>query len=156
MEAALNLIKRLQGALNINKLIYEVISEDRELREQILDLNRYGQLYNSGIDSTGEKLSDIGGEYSPVTLQFAAEKGRPKKSADHIDLYDTGRFYETFRLLLEEDGFIIDANTLKEDTDLAKEWGEDILGLTPESIEIVSSWLRDRIVKKIQEKINSA
>lgn len=101
----------------------------------IANLNR-NQLRYEFVNADGIALSSIGGNYSPVTIQIASAKGRPKSSPANVDLYDTGAFSRSIKVSsVAADGITIDANTIKDGTDLEQEWGRKILGLTAESLE---------------------
>lgn len=149
MQALLNLLER---AVNIDEnAILTAVLANQDLQKKILDLNRIGQLFDKGINSLGEKLSDVGGNYSPFTLDLAIKEGRPKKAADHIDLHDTGDFYASFYIVLGGEEFEIKANPIKDNTNLFTEWGEDIMGLTEESIGILTDFVRVLLVPVIKD-----
>lgn len=145
-------------ALNENQIINEILS-NKEIQQYIIDLNTEGedtsQLFEHGIDSLGAKLSDIGGEYSDVTLFLSAKKGQPKASKSLIDLHDTGEFYKSFKIVLSAKSFRITADTDKGDTDLLTEWGGNILGLTDQNLQLVIDALKRKIIPVIRRKIFS-
>lgn len=144
--------------LDENELLNLVLS-NRDLQKKILDLNRIGQLYDKGIDSQGVSLKDIGGDhltasgYAPFTISVKEAKGQ---RTDHITLRDTGAFYESFFIVLGAEEFYIEANPIKDDTNLFREWGEDILGLTDESKEQLIQWIKDAIIPKILDFLLAA
>ena len=79
-------------------------------------------------------------------LKSKKEKGLPY---DRITLFDTGDFYDTFKVIPFLGGFEIDANPIKENTNLFDEFGEDILGLTEESREILVQYYTDVIRREL-------
>lgn len=137
-------------ALDENALINEILS-DKKFQEFILDLNK-GQL-ELGINSLGVQLSKIGGEYSELTLQIAAEEGRPKKSAKQVDLHDTGDYYDSFKVSLSNVSLTIDSDPIKDGKSLEKRWGKDLEGLTDENLQIVIDAIRKKIVPIVRERI---
>jgi hypothetical protein len=162
----LNKIKSINPNVVVNKSILT-----GNIQELIIELNTEKQLYEKGIDATGKKLSDIGGEYSPVTLEIANRKGRPKRSATHIDLKDTGAFYESHRVeikSLKQNYFEIIANPIKTKdkknivkgiivkvtTSLYDDWGEDITGLTLESKEILANELKEVLPNILRSELD--
>jgi hypothetical protein len=103
---------------------------DSQLQQSILDLNTQAQLFDLGQDSKGIKLSSIGGNYSPVTLAL-----HPEKVANRITLYDTGDYYDTFKLTPDSTGdFSITSNPIKDGDSLFDSWGDDIEGLNNENL----------------------
>lgn len=150
MKALMKLAERA-AALDESKILNAILA-NTHLQQEILDLNRIGQLFNKGIDSEGRRLSDVGGPYANLTLRLAEEKGRPKKSREDINLHDTGEFYRSFYIVLGSKEFYIEADTLKPGpTDLKEEWGEDILGLTQESKDELTTWIRELLVPMVRQ-----
>ena len=138
--------------IDVNDFLYQIFS-DNTLQVQILDLNTESQLYDQGINSEGDQI----GEYSMMTKAYwkplAASEGRDGRT-DHITLKDTGEFYASFRFINDSDGFIISANTLKEDgNDLAVIYGSTILGLSSESMAEIRPELRERLVELSRKAI---
>ena len=77
-----------------------------------------------------------------------------KKTSKTIN---TGDFYKSWKVIIrnkDDDFFIMDANPIKEDTNLFVEWGVDVLGLTEQSMNILNDKLRvelQREIKKIMQ-----
>lgn len=112
-----------------------VLSQDRSFTDYIIELNTQSQLFDKGIDSTGRSLEDVGGGYSPYTIEIKKSKGQP---TDRVTLKDTGDFYQSFRVYLDSrSDLVITADTIKDTTDLLREWGKDIIGLTQDSLELL-------------------
>lgn len=128
--------------------------QDKELLALIIELNTGEQLYDRGIDSTGRLLSDIGGPYSPHTILIKEAKGQP---TSRVTLKDTGEFYKSFKVILNARFELeITADPIKQDTDLTKEWGKDIIGLTDKSLEIVRQRVKIILQELIQQTIKQA
>jgi len=122
------------------------------IQQEILDLNRLDQLYDKGIDAKSDSL----GEYSPATIEgtsnFLGKKQKGQRY-DHITLNDTGEFYNSYVFKNEKDGFLIQADTLKDGTDLADEFGKDIIGLTEDNKSKVAGWLVEPMQQQILKAI---
>lgn len=101
---------------------------DSRVQAEIVRLNTEEQLFNEGIKSDGDYLPD----YSDTSVNLY---GKPN---GHIRLYDTGEFFESFRILVFGEDAEIVADTRKEDTDLAEKYGKAIIGLTNESKDILT------------------
>lgn len=108
--------------------IFKVVFNRSQIKEEIIYLNTQKQLFELGVNSRGENL----GEYSPVTKAFKQAKGQP---TDRITLKDTGEFYRSFRVFVQSNQITIVANPVKDDSNLFEDFGTEILGLTPTSIE---------------------
>ncbi len=105
-----------------------------EIKQFIIRLNLVDQLYTQGIDVNDKII----GTYSYMTALMAGEEHyiynglvSVKKKGEPYTLYDSGEFYDSFKVVIKKGGFVIEANTVKPDKDLM-DYGE-ILGLTEES-----------------------
>ncbi len=136
-------------ALSTNKALFFIMSKD-ENKDLVIQLNTEEQLFSKGIDSNGTRLENIGGEYSEYTVFLKKSDNLP---VDRITLYQTGDFYDTFNVIVEKDGFIIEANTIKGNEDLQDRWGDDILGLTNESINELIDAIIPQIIDYLLNEI---
>lgn len=134
--------------LDVDKMAF-LLARTGNFQDLVVKLNTEDQLFKKNEDSTGTKLSEIGGDYSPVTLEIARKKGRPKKSESDINLRDTGDFYNSFFVRVFRGGFEINANTIKDDDNLIERWGKDIIGLNEENLEKI----KNEYKKFFQEEI---
>ena len=115
------------ATLDIDNVMFDVW-EGEDVQETIIELNTIGQLFNRGIDSDGQSL----GDYSAFTIKKKRADGLP---FDRVTLRQDGIFYGSFNIIPEKDGFIIDADPIKDSQDLTETYGEAIIGLTSDSKE---------------------
>lgn len=145
--------KLFELAGKVNRLseasIFVDVVSDRKVQEFIVKLNT-DQMRVDFMNSDGVPLADIGGEYSPFTVQTGNKKGR-----DKVDLYDTGEFHKSFRIQnIRATGFEITSDPVKEDgTNLLVEWGKEIEGLTFENLEKASTFMAEFYRQKIREAL---
>ena len=150
MKALADLLRKIIGLeKKADKLFIEIL-KDSNVQAQIIDFN-LEQMYEGGIDSEGNSL----GQYAQITVSYwkplARSLGNDGRT-DHITLKDTGEFYKSFRIKLENDGFKITANAIKEDTDLAQVY-PDVLGLTKESKQMVSELITPYFIEAIRKEL---
>lgn len=168
LDALTNLFKTA-GKLSQDKMVKKSLS-DKALQEEIIRMNTMDQLYELGIDSQGKAL----GSYSPATIEgtknFLGKKQKGQRY-DHITLNDSGKFYDSFKFKNEDMDFIITADTGKgsssmvrgfdansqsvktkkvHETDLVKEFGQDILGLTHENIGYVIPEVKNDLLSQLR------
>jgi hypothetical protein len=138
--------------LDIDKVALD-ITRTAVAKRLIISLNTEGlptsQLYQLGEDSTGRSL----GEYSPFTVREKRRKGQP---TDRVTLKDTGEFYMSFQVIPFRGGFEITADAEKDDKDLRDVYGEDIIGLNDENLQILIEFYRAAIQQKIKENLRAA
>lgn len=140
-------IKILDNIINLDQdLIIENILKDKGFQRFIIDLNTEEQLFEQGIDSLGASL----GEYTTFTKAVKKAKGQ---RLDHITLEDTGEFYKSFAIKVQNGGFLIIADGQKEDTNLLDRYGKEILGLTDENLQIVIDAIKEKLIPIIISKI---
>lgn len=148
--------------LDIDGIALE-IARTNAFQTLVIKLNTEGaptsQLYEKGEDSQGRELKDIAGNpatqsgYSPFTIREKQSKGQ---RVDHITLKDTGDFYLSFNVTPFRGGFKIDANPIKDEDNLFKIWGEDIVGLNEINLGIITEYYRNAILEKINKRIKVA
>ncbi len=109
--------------VNFMQIVRETV---KEFKEQIAQLNKE-QLEQRGIDSKGAKLSP----YSPSYRMTRARRGLP---TDRKTLKFTGAFHAGF-YILAFDKFWEHGSRDSKEQKLVKDYGADIFGLTPESID---------------------
>jgi hypothetical protein len=114
-----------------------------DAQNMIIDLNTDGQL-RLGITSDGSALP----VYSRATEIIS---GGEKIAGTPFTLYDTGAFYESFKISsIDGDSVTIDAQTQKPDKDLL-EYGK-IIGLTDvsltELVNFITPIIRDIVIKE--------
>lgn len=119
----------------------------QDFTDVVVNLNTEEQLFE-GINSLSIPLSEIGGNYAPITVRI-----KRLSSNDVVTLKDTGDFYNSFDVVIEKDGFIITSDSIKEGIDLTQRWGEDIVGLTEISKEALIFFLKPLIVIVLKHEL---
>ena len=121
---------------NIDSIIFD-ITKEKETQDFLIDVLQ-DQLFTTGEDGNGLSL----GEYSPVTVKIKTAKGQP---TDRITLKDTGAFYNSYEIDPFEGGFFINADGIKEDTDLFFRYGDDILKPNQETTILIAEYYEQRL-----------
>ena len=150
MKALADLLKKISRIETKADRLFVKILKDSNVQAQIMDFN-LEQMYEGGIDSEGRSL----GEYATITVQYYKPLARSLGNdgrTDHITLKDTGEFYKSFRIKVENDGFKITADTIKENTDLAQIY-PDVIGLTKESKQMVSELITPYFIESIRKEL---
>lgn len=136
----------LDKAINLDGVKAWYFAIDIDLQNNIIKLNTIDQLFNDGIDSLGDSL----GEYSPFTVELKKAKGQP---TNRITLKDTGDFYKTFKVEVKDDSFFINANPIKDDSNLFDDFGSEIVGLTEDNQKKISKTILDNTIKYIRKQL---
>lgn len=124
MEALYNIINSI-NQLNNSMILFKTMSKNPQLKKLVTELNTKKQL-EFGELSTGEILPN----YSINSQLFYGKPDIP------IQLKDTGEFWRSFEVILEDDGFIINANDDKGEVELFEKYSEDVAGLTSKNMSI--------------------
>lgn len=148
MFAEIEPIVRMRAA--INRLSEETIwlnSVDQEVKDMIIQMNTEDQLEGRGVDSIGRPL----GDYAPYTI---IEKKLKGQRYDHVTLKDTGAFYDSWVVTVNRNYIEIDADDKSHyDVPLFQVWGEDVLGLTPENMDILRGVIAEKYAEYIYNEL---
>lgn len=139
---------RLNNFINIDvdQLWVDIIESNEEY---ILNLNRYDQLFDKGINSDGVNLDNIGGAYTEGYASYKRSLGLPD---DRNTLFINGYFYSQFELVVNNEGFKIEASKAIELVrKVLDRFEEKTLGLTSKSENKLSLYLSD-IIRDTQLK----
>jgi hypothetical protein len=129
----------LKRALLLDSAKAWIEANTDELRELIVNLIRYNQLTEQGVNSEG----DIIGTYS-YTTELLSE-GR-KKRGEPYDLNDTGEFFRSMYVQVLADSIVVNADYAKmEDQNW---WNINILNLTDENLEVYIEEIKQNYVKE--------
>jgi hypothetical protein len=129
----------LKRALLLDSAKAWIEANTDELRELIVNLIRYNQLTEQGVNSEG----DIIGTYS-YTTELLSE-GR-KKRGEPYDLNDTGDFFRSMYVQVLADSIVVNADYAKmEDQNW---WNINILNLTDENLEVYIEEIKANYVKE--------
>tara|TARA_R110002050_G_C8870557_1_gene508125 strand:+ start:194 stop:640 length:447 start_codon:yes stop_codon:yes gene_type:complete len=140
------LVANRLAKVDVTKALIKILNK-KSIQRFITDLNTEVQLFDNGEDSEGTQLSAIGGIYAVSTIKLSRT---PKKNRSHINLKDTGDFYKTFDVVVNNNAsFRIEADTIKGGVNLEKRWGDKIVGLQEENVTLVLDRLRDEFYKAI-------
>ncbi len=131
-----------------NRTFWKHVLKDEKFQIWTLDLIRQDQLFKEGQDGDGNIL----GYYSAFTEQLKPEK----KEGSHYTLKDTGDFYESMIFNIFVDYLEIDADPIKtdkitgEETNLFQKYGEDILKLNEENLELFKIKLVEKYIETVK------
>ena len=133
-------------------LLDEVFTQS-DVQDEMIEFNQ-DQLQD-GTDALGQKIKTIGGSpYRPFTVIVKKAKGQP---TNKVTLFDTGEFYQTFKVRLVKDGYEIIADFQKPDGDIRDNFSNqyDFLGLDDESLtELVMEAIYPRLSKLLKEQLD--
>lgn len=111
--------------LSNNYILVTTMSQNASLKKLVTDLNTKKQL-QFGELSDGTVLPN----YSYTSQVVFGKPDVP------IMLKDTGEFWRSFEVILEEDGFVINADGDKGEVDLFIKYSNDVAGLNEKNMNI--------------------
>jgi hypothetical protein len=126
-----------------------VKSIDDETKEHIIQMNTEDQLEEDGVFSDGSST----GDYSDLTETIKRSKGQ---RYDHMTFKDTGGFYDSFRVQVDTNGFVIDADgQVSGDMNLFDFYGDNIAGLTDENMKFLIEIVAENYIKIVTDELLS-
>lgn len=130
--------------LDRDRILMEIFDKP-DIQEFVIRLQKT-QMYDEGIDSKGITL----GDYSEASVKIFG------KRPGHIQVYDTGQFYESIKIKNEPDQKIIEANTIKVAwdgaVDLLDRWA-NLLGLTENSLSQLREYVKPIFIEIVRKNI---
>jgi len=130
--------------INMNDVISTIMNND-EVKQSIIDYNQ--EQLQSGIDSLGQRIQTIAASeqdtnqvYSLYTIQMRASKGL---QTGNVDLKDTGEFYNSMNVKVNENNVEVLADFDKPDGNIMDNFDNkyDFLGLTKENLKGFGIWV---------------
>lgn len=143
MQSVNNLITKIR-AFDIN-LIYVNVFSLQVVQDFVIDLNTQKQLFDENVGSENVLLP----MYSPVTMSL-----KPEGYPDRFTLNDTGDFYDSFKLEIGRNYFLIIADGDKEDENILDKYSDfEVLGLTEDSKDLLVDFIKPFIRKEIKNAL---
>ena len=139
-------------ALDSSAILVRIFSE-KEAKEIVLFLQK-SQLFDDGERSDGSII----GYYSDNTRVYKKlDKGwRGKSFNNFITLYDTGDFYDSMSVKVLRNGDIeISADGQKGEDNLFEKYGQNLIGLTDEHFEELSSYSIPVIIELVRKQVQN-
>jgi len=135
------LVRRLEEIQRRNVLKTLVIRE----QDFIENLNR-GQLAD-GQRADGSFLQPYRRSHPSKSFM-----GKPvsKNVGEPTKLLDTGQFYKSIDVKVTDNAFVMTGDTQKDNTDLAERYGDNILGLSAESLNKLRIKLKQDILTELR------
>lgn len=139
----------LEHRLNQAKLIHELDAWlkffDTATKKQIVRTVQE-RLRTKGTDSDNQII----GLYSLATEFISNGK---KKQGTPYTLFDTGDFYASMFVVVFAESFVVEADPIKEDDNLFEKYGQNIISLTNEELEVVKKNLRNHYIKNVRRTL---
>ena len=146
---------------DINKIVNSIL-KNTDFNQFVLDLNRIDQLFEQGIQIDGSPVTSSGpnnGTYSKaseslsqgLSFKYKDSSTKRKIAGEPFNFVNTGEWFNSFRLIIKDDSFIIQAVNVH-GIDMEAAYGQ-LLGLTDESmqelINAIAPILRQRLINRL-------
>ena len=113
-----------------------VVFDLQTTKIEIVRLNTEEQLFKEGVNADNVVL----GDYTPFSYQLKQNRFG-SSFPRHITLFEDGDLYDSYKVpKVTLDGFVIEADTIKEGEDLEDRYG-NLEGLTEESQEVILTFI---------------
>lgn len=140
IDTLIDKVEQLEESLPM--IILNVVKEEQDF---VISLNVDSQLMR-GFDGEGKKVTP---KYKPATVKLKKKKGQPH---DRVTLRDEGDFQGSFYLEFENGQFWVKTTDHKQ-VWLLKRYGEQVLGLNEESLQLLINHIRETVTTKAQKMI---
>ena len=147
------------SSLDSNIIFLKIVSEDN-VQKFIIDLNRFDQLFDAGVNSDGNPLPT----YSPYSELVSSDEtftltsfngetlSKKKKSGDSWFLLAKGELYNSFSVRVDDGSFTIEnSGTIKLNKKESVDYKfYDILGLTDESKSEFTQKILPMVIREVR------
>ena len=138
-------MKALRGR---EKTIFKEVLDTKLVKELIVNLNTEQQLGEEHVDSLGNRLfNQFTNRTTYATSDPLGRGGQP------YEVFQTGEYYDSFRVTITNGSIIIDSNPEKPDGNLFEMYNPDIEGLTESSKEALIELVRELYIKWIRDYV---
>jgi hypothetical protein len=144
---------------SVGNLVYRLRRFDKVLKEELANeilgnehiiLDMIHAQLQQGEDGNGK---DIQPPYTSGTVKSKIRRGLPH---DRVTLKDTGNFYSSLYLEMDDDGFYVTSDDPKLMNILTKKYGKPILRLSNEHLtQLLNERIRPSLTKKLQAYIQN-
>ena len=134
--------KRLIALKGQEDRIFKLALDNKVIKDLIIFLNTDDQMGKDHTDALGQKL--FNSLTDRTTYSLFDPKGR---GGQEYTLNDTGEFWDSFTVTVQQGRIDIDANPNKDDDNLFNIYGTDIVGLTKENLDILIREALEQFIK---------
>ena len=122
--------KRLVALKGQEDKVFKLALDNQTIKKLIVFLNTEKQMGEDSVDGLGNELFNV------FTNRSYYSRNDPKgRGGEPYRLNDTGAFWKTFKVAVEQGRIVIDANPMKDSDNLFDAYGQDIVGLDDESLQ---------------------
>ncbi len=131
----------------------ESVLNQAETKEFIIHLNRHNQIFVKGEGVDGLII----GTYSPTTEAINKNRtfivdgtAKQKKAGAPYLLIDSGRFFQSFKVIVNRDGFqLVADDTTGKHKGLEERFGE-LVGLSEQSKKELIEFVRPKLIQELR------
>ena len=150
MELMIQRLRQIKTALKPNK-IWRIVFKRPAVQIYIIKVLLQDNQLQRHVTGLGTPITDkYTGSQTYSIFTEAITNGR-KKAGTPYNLYDTGEFYESMKMLVGADYFEIIADPIKEDDNLYAKFGEEIVWLNEDSISKLTIYLVNHYRSAVRE-----
>lgn len=144
-------LRKLKGREN---QIFKIVLDNRTIRDLITFLNTEQQMGEEHVDSLGQALFNKFTERT--TYSLFQKRGKQYRAGEPYEIRDTGKYWDSFDAQIGNGFIIIKSDPRKGSQNIEDMFGENLEGLTDESLqalikqayEFYVKWYRNTILPK--------
>ncbi len=150
------LLRVLNNAINldIDSIMFKIYF-DNEIENFIITSNRIDQL-SEGLDTEGQIIGVYSAKTEEINYGQTFTFGGltvEKIAGEPYNLLDTGQFFNSIKLGVLKDGFVIYGNDIKDGKSLSDRFDTELLGLTQENKNELAEKIIPHLIGEIRKEI---
>ncbi len=145
-EKKIKAVKQFQK--RTDEIVLDAIEEQKHI---VFAMNFHDQLDQDGVNSDNVQLQS----YNPYSPAYLKRKQQQRKYRGYVDLRQEGNFAQSGKLNRRPKEIEIDNTDFKKDY-LVGMYGEEILGLTDDNLEIMKEeFVQPKLVEELRKAVES-
>lgn len=129
--------------------VFRLALDNRTIKELIVFLNTDEQMGEQHVDALGQSLFNRISESTTYSL-FQTKKNR-SRAGQPYKLYEYGNYWDSFQAIVGDGVITIDSNPMKGSDNIEDMFGEDLEGLTEESLKALIQQAYEFFIKWYRE-----
>ena len=143
--------QRLIALKNKENQIFKIVVDNRTIKDLIVFLNTEQQMGEEHVDSLGQELFNKFTDRT--TYSLFQEKRHRERAGKPYRLFDTGDYWDSFEAKVGNGFIVIKSDPRKGDDNIEDSFGNNLEGLTDESLKALIKLAHEFYVKWYRREI---
>lgn len=150
MDLLTDRLRLIKKELDPDK-IWKAVFSKADVQEYIIDKLLQDNQLRKSLTGLNQSITDLQTGSTTYSVLTEILSGGRKKAGTPYNLFDTGDFYNSMRVILGNNFFEIESDPIKDDANLYTKYGEEIVWLSEDSKDKLSERLIEEYRNELRE-----